>query len=63
MTGPWQIPVADCEVTTASLDSYYGEVMSIGERAPVVLLDLAASGRLAVREALINLVCIGESVS
>lgn len=29
MVGPWQVPVADCAVTTASLDSYYGEAMSI----------------------------------
>ena len=37
MVGPWQVPVANCAVTTASLDSYYGEAMSIGERAPVAL--------------------------
>ena len=55
MVGPWQIPVADCAVTTASLDSYYGEAMSLGERAPVALLDFAASARLAVGEALTNL--------
>lgn len=55
MVGPWQIPVADCAVTTASLDSYYGEAMSIGERAPVALLNFAASARLAVGEALTNL--------
>lgn len=55
MVGPWQIPVADCAVTTASLDSYYGEAMSIGERAPVALLDFSASARLAVGEALTNL--------
>ncbi|EMH4162464.1 phosphoribosylformylglycinamidine synthase [Pluralibacter gergoviae] len=55
MIGPWQIPVADCAVTTASLDSYYGEAMSIGERAPVALLDFAASARMAVGEALTNL--------
>jgi phosphoribosylformylglycinamidine synthase len=51
---PWQIPVANCAVTTASLDSYYGEAMAIGERAPVALLDFAASARLAVGEALTN---------
>ncbi|MCS6742707.1 phosphoribosylformylglycinamidine synthase, partial [Acinetobacter baumannii] len=39
MVGPWQIPVANCAVTTATLDSYYGEAMSIGERAPIALLD------------------------
>lgn len=55
MVGPWQVPVADCAVTTASLDSYYGEAMSIGERAPVALLNFAASARLAVGEALTNL--------
>ena len=35
-------------------DSYYGEAMSLGERAPVALLDFAASGRPAVGEALTN---------
>ncbi|WP_427033283.1 phosphoribosylformylglycinamidine synthase [Enterobacter hormaechei] len=52
MVGPWQIPVANCAVTTASLDSYYGEAMALGERTPVALLDFAASARLAVGEAL-----------
>lgn len=55
MVGPWQVPVADCAVTTASLDSYYGEAMSIGERAPVALLNFAASARLAVGEAITNI--------
>ncbi|MEQ4923237.1 phosphoribosylformylglycinamidine synthase [Proteus hauseri] len=55
MVGPWQIPVANCAVTTATLDSYYGEVMSIGERAPIALLDFAASARMAVGEALTNM--------
>ncbi len=62
MVGPWQIPVADCAVTTASLDSYHGEAMAMGERAPVALLDFAASARLAVGEALTNIAAaqIGE---
>lgn len=55
MVGPWQIPVADCAVTTASLDSYYGEAMSIGERSPIALLNYAASSRMAVGEALTNI--------
>ena len=55
MVGPWQVPVANCAVTTASLDSYHGEAFSLGERAPVALLDFAASARLAVGEALTNL--------
>lgn len=62
MIGPWQVPVADCAVTAASYDSYYGEAMSLGERAPVALLDFAASARLAVGEALTNIAAtrIGE---
>ncbi|MCQ4051964.1 hypothetical protein FK514_28595 [Klebsiella pneumoniae] len=32
-----------------------GEAMAMGERAPVALLDFAASGRLAVGEALTNI--------
>lgn len=62
MVGPWQIPVADYGMTTTSFDTYHGEAMSIGERAPVALLDFAASARLAVAEAITNLaaVNIGE---
>ncbi len=55
MVGPWQVPVADCGVTAASLDSYHGEAMSMGERTPVALLNFAASARLAVAEALTNI--------
>ena len=58
MVGPWQIPVADCAVTTASHDSYHGEAMSLGERAPIALLDFAASGRMAVGEALTNIAAV-----
>lgn len=55
LVGPWQIPVADCAVTAASFDTYAGEAFAIGERAPVALLDFAASGRLAVGEAITNI--------
>src|SRR5690554_5912759 len=55
MVGPWQVPVADCAVTTISYDSYRGEAMSMGERTPVALLDAPASGRLAIAEAITNI--------
>ncbi|MDW6092258.1 phosphoribosylformylglycinamidine synthase [Vibrio rhizosphaerae] len=55
MVGPWQVPVANCAVTTASFDTYCGEAMSMGERTPVALLDFAASARLAVAESLTNI--------
>ena len=53
--GPWQIPVADCAVTTISYDSEKGEVMALGERTPLALINPAASGRMAVAEAITNL--------
>jgi phosphoribosylformylglycinamidine synthase len=55
MVGPWQVPVADCAVTTASYDTYAGEAMAMGERTPLALIDSPASGRMAVGEAITNL--------
>jgi len=55
MVGPWQVPVADCAVTTVSLDSYAGEAMALGERTPLALIDGPASGRMAVAEAITNI--------
>jgi phosphoribosylformylglycinamidine synthase len=55
MVGRFQIPVADCALTTAGFDTYAGEVMSLGERPPVALLDAAAASRLAIGEAITNL--------
>ncbi|MGK9065473.1 phosphoribosylformylglycinamidine synthase [Stutzerimonas chloritidismutans] len=55
MVGPWQVPVADCAVTTTSFDVYTGEAMAMGERTPVALLDAPASGRMAIGETLTNL--------
>jgi len=48
--------VADVTVTTTSWRGVTGEAMAIGERTPVAILDPAASGRLAVAEALTNIV-------
>ncbi len=55
MVGPWQVPVADCAVTAASFDTYAGEAMAMGERTPIALLNFAASGRMAVAEAITNI--------
>jgi phosphoribosylformylglycinamidine synthase len=55
MVGPLQVPVADCAVTAAGFDVLTGEAFAMGERAPVALVDAAASARLAVGEALTNL--------
>ena len=55
MVGPWQVPVADAGVTSTDFEGYAGEAMSMGERTPIALLDAAASGRMAVGEALTNI--------
>jgi phosphoribosylformylglycinamidine synthase len=53
--GPWQVPVSDVAVTISGYSSTTGEAMSMGERAPVALLDAPASGRMAVAEAITNI--------
>ncbi len=55
MVGPWQVPVADAAVTATSYCSYRGEAMAMGERAPLALFDAAASGRMAIAEAITNI--------
>ncbi|MBK0393346.1 phosphoribosylformylglycinamidine synthase [Ramlibacter algicola] len=55
MVGPWQVPVADCAVTLADYKGFAGEAMSMGERTPLAATNAAASGRMAVAEAITNL--------
>ena len=56
MVGPWQVPVADCAVTLTDYDSDRGEVMAMGERTPLAIFNGPASARMAITEALTNLV-------
>ncbi len=53
--GPWQVPVADCAVTLMDYKGYRGEVMTMGERTPLAVIDAPAAARMAVGEALTNL--------
>jgi len=55
MVGPWQVPVADVAVTLADYAGFAGEAMAMGERTPLAALDAPASGRMAVAEAITNL--------
>ncbi|KAM0791627.1 hypothetical protein ACM66B_006066 [Microbotryomycetes sp. NB124-2] len=57
MVGPWQVPVADVAITSASygFDVICGEAMAMGERTPLALLSPAASAKMSVGEALTNL--------
>jgi phosphoribosylformylglycinamidine synthase len=56
LVGPWQVPVSDVAVTVSDYFSTHGEAMAMGERTPLALLDAAASGRMAVGEAVTNIV-------
>ncbi len=55
MVGPWQVPVADCAVTLADYEGFCGEAMAMGERTPLAIFNAPASGRMAVAEAITNL--------
>ncbi|HEY3808301.1 MAG TPA: phosphoribosylformylglycinamidine synthase [Steroidobacteraceae bacterium] len=55
LVGPWQVPVSDVAVTLTDYQHVCGEAMAVGERTPVALLDAAAAARLAVAEAVTNL--------
>ena len=56
MVGPYQVPVADAAVTSAGFQTEAGEVMTMGERSPIAVLNPAASARMAIAEALTNMV-------
>ncbi|WP_226345385.1 phosphoribosylformylglycinamidine synthase [Agilicoccus flavus] len=55
MVGPHQVPVADVAVTLSDHVGFAGQAMSSGERMPLAAVDAPASGRMAVGEALTNL--------
>ena len=55
MVGPWQLPLADCGIALDDFSGYTGQALAIGERAPLALLDSAAAARMAVGEAITNL--------
>jgi len=55
LVGPWQEPVADVAVTAVDFQGYRGEAMAMGERPPIALISPAASARMAVAEAITNI--------
>ncbi|MFV0535212.1 MAG: phosphoribosylformylglycinamidine synthase, partial [Cumulibacter sp.] len=63
MVGPWQVPVADVAVTLADLTGFAGEAMASGERMPLAAVDAPASGRMAVGEAITNLLAAPMELS
>ena len=55
LVGPWQVPVSDVAVTVAGYRATTGEAMAVGERTPVAIRHGPASARLAVAEAVTNI--------
>lgn len=56
MVGPWQTPVSDVAVTLWDFEGFGGQAMALGERPPLAIVDSAAASRMALGEALTNLV-------
>jgi len=59
MVGPWQVPVADHGIGLRDYAGFSGDALAVGERAPLALLDPAASVRMAIGEAVCNLLGSG----
>ncbi len=57
MVGRWQTPVADAAISCRDFEGFAGEVMALGERAPIAALDAPAAARMAVGEAITNIAC------
>ncbi len=55
LVGPWQVPVSDVAITASGFGAATGEAMAMGERTPLATIDAAASGRMAVAEAIMNI--------
>jgi len=63
MVGPWQVPVADVAVTLADFQGFKGEAMAMGERTPLAAINAPASGRMAVAEAITNMLAAPIALS
>jgi len=55
MVGPWQTPVADVAVTLWDFEGLGGQALALGERPVLAITHPAASARMALGEALTNL--------
>ena len=62
--GKWQVPTSNYAMSLRSFDDVCGEVISIGERPALSIHNAAASMRMAVAEAVTNMMSVPiESVS
>ena len=62
--GKWQVPTSNYAMSLRSFDDVCGEVISIGERPALSIHNAAASMRMAVAEAVTNMISVPiESIS
>jgi phosphoribosylformylglycinamidine synthase len=54
--GPYQVPVSDYSMSLRSFTSNSGEVLTVGEKPTLAVKNPGASMRMAVAEALTNMV-------
>ena len=59
--GPHQVPVADHAITLSDFNTNSGEAMAMGEKSPIAISNPVAAGKLALAEALLNLLPSGVS--
>ena len=56
MIGPWQIPISNVGITAVSFNSTKGEAIAVGERPALALTNPKAASRMAVGEAITNII-------
>ena len=56
--GKWQVPTSNYAMALRSFDSFEGEAIAIGEKPHFAMVDAAASMRMAMSEAIMNLVSV-----
>ena len=55
MIGPWQVPVSNCAISLSDYSNYTGEVIAIGEKTPLAIINATAAARMSIGEALTNM--------
>lgn len=63
MAGPWQVPVADCAVVAKGFDTYQGIAMAVGERSLLAMKNPLAGLRMAISEAITNIMSANVTLS
>ena len=56
--GPWQVPTSNFSMSLRSFTDHSGEVVTIGEKPTIAINNPAASMRMAMAEALTNMVSV-----